>query len=206
MKLRLSVAVAMAFGLITLPGYFIFQPEIVRLRLLFSDWAAILAAVALVLGLANLIMVHWQKVVGQGRNWLSSIVLILALIITFALVLWQGPAGAGSRWILNYIQTPVESSLAALLSVILLTAGFRLLRNSGRPRVLSLIFIVVAILVLLGSGPLPGERTAFLEQFRAWLAQVPAVAGARGILLGVVLGIIATGLRVLMGADRPYSD
>lgn len=206
MKLRLSVAVAMAFGLITLPGYFIFQPEIVSLRLLFSDWAAILAAVALILGLANLIMVHWQKVVGQGRNWLYSIVLILALIITFALVLWQGPAGAGSRWILNYIQTPVESSLAALLSVILLTAGFRLLRNSGRPRVLSLIFIVVAILVLLGSGPLPGERTAFLEQFRAWLAQVPAVAGARGILLGVVLGIIATGLRVLMGADRPYSD
>lgn len=196
----------MAFGLITLPGYFIFQPEIVSLRLLFSDWAAILAAVALVLGLANLIMVHWQKVVGQGRNWLYSIVLILALIITFALVLWQGPAGAGSRWILNYIQTPVESSLAALLSVILLTAGFRLLRNSGRPRALSLIFIVVAILVLLGSGPLPGERTAFLEQIRAWLAQVPAVAGARGILLGVVLGIIATGLRVLMGADRPYSD
>jgi len=36
------------------------------------------------------------------------------------------------------------------------------------------------------------------------LAGIPAVAGARGILFGVALGTVATGLRVLMGADRPY--
>jgi hypothetical protein len=32
------------------------------------------------------------------------------------------------------------------------------------------------------------------------------MAGMRGILLGVALGIIATALRVLIGADRPSSD
>jgi len=30
------------------------------------------------------------------------------------------------------------------------------------------------------------------------------VAGARGILLGVSLGVIATGVRILIGSDRPY--
>jgi len=30
------------------------------------------------------------------------------------------------------------------------------------------------------------------------------MAGIRGILMGVALGSIATGLRILMGADRPY--
>jgi hypothetical protein len=30
------------------------------------------------------------------------------------------------------------------------------------------------------------------------------MAGARGILLGVALGTVATGLRILIGADRPY--
>jgi hypothetical protein len=35
---------------------------------------------------------------------------------------------------------------------------------------------------------------------------VPTLAGVRGILLGVALGTIATGLRVLMGAERPYTD
>jgi hypothetical protein len=30
------------------------------------------------------------------------------------------------------------------------------------------------------------------------------VAGGRGILLGIALGSLVAGLRVLMGADRPY--
>jgi hypothetical protein len=32
------------------------------------------------------------------------------------------------------------------------------------------------------------------------------VAGARGLLLGVALGAIATGARVLLGLERPYGD
>jgi len=31
-----------------------------------------------------------------------------------------------------------------------------------------------------------------------------AAGGARGILLGVALGTLTTGLRILFGADRPY--
>jgi hypothetical protein len=31
------------------------------------------------------------------------------------------------------------------------------------------------------------------------------IAGARGILLGIALGSVTTGLRILLGADRPYS-
>jgi hypothetical protein len=31
-----------------------------------------------------------------------------------------------------------------------------------------------------------------------------ASGGGRGILLGMALGAAATGLRILMGADRPY--
>jgi hypothetical protein len=30
------------------------------------------------------------------------------------------------------------------------------------------------------------------------------LGGARGILIGVSLGILTTGLRVLFGTDRPY--
>jgi hypothetical protein len=37
-----------------------------------------------------------------------------------------------------------------------------------------------------------------------WITQVIALGGARGILIGVALGTLTTGLRVLFGADRPY--
>jgi hypothetical protein len=43
-----------------------------------------------------------------------------------------------------------------------------------------------------------------LTTLQTWVTQVPAVAGARGILIGITLGILATGLRILIGSDRPY--
>jgi hypothetical protein len=39
---------------------------------------------------------------------------------------------------------------------------------------------------------------------RPIITQIFAAAGARGILLGVALGTLTTGLRVLFGADRLY--
>jgi len=67
------------------------------------------------------------------------------------------------------------------------------------------IFILTAFLILLGTAPLYGfGDIPLLNGLRRWIAQVPAMAGARGILIGVALGTIATGLRVLIGADRPY--
>jgi len=67
-----------------------------------------------------------------------------------------------------------------------------------------------ALVVLVGTLPWvigsESEIVRMLGELRAWLTQVWAVAGARGILLGVALGAAATGLRVIMGVDRPYGD
>jgi hypothetical protein len=45
-----------------------------------------------------------------------------------------------------------------------------------------------------------------LPIIKDWILNVPTLAGVRGILLGVALGTIATGLRILLGADRPYVE
>jgi hypothetical protein len=106
-------------------------------------------------------------------------------------------------WIFNYIQMPIETSLLAILAVTLAYAGARLL--SRRPNGFTILFILIVIFVLLGTTPLIffGE-VRFLSILRNLIIQVPAVAGARGILLGVALGAIATGIRILLGSDRPY--
>jgi hypothetical protein len=61
------------------------------------------------------------------------------------------------------------------------------------------------LVVLLGTAPLLVlNDVPQLNWLRSAIVQIPAVAGARGILLGVALGTVATGLRLLMGVDRPY--
>ena len=92
----------------------------------------------------------------------------------------------------------------ALLAVTLTYASIRLLRR--RLNLLSIIFLITVLLVLIGTASLPflGEVPGLSGIVRPIITQVFAAAGARGILIGVALGTLATGLRILFGTDRPY--
>lgn len=204
LKAPLAIAVAIAVGLVVLLGYFF--PVLLGLRQFLLQWAIVLAAIALFIGMINLLATHVRKVTQKDGTPVYSSILILSLVITFILVLGLGPQNTWSAWVFTYIQLPVEASLMGVLAISMAYASTRLIRR--RPDIFSLIFTITALLVLLGTGPLllsviPGAENIFVN-LRNWIAQVPATAGGRGILLGVALGTIATGLRILMGADKPY--
>ncbi len=202
MNKTLSIAIVMVVGLIVLLGYFLHFTLLVTLRILLLEWAVILSAVALLVGVTNLFLVHLRKLTPAQPRGIYSVVLIISFVITLGVVGWFGPTHIYSLWIFSNVQVPIEGSLMAILTVSLALAGVRLLRR--KPNIMSITFIGTAVLILFATGPFFGINLPGLGELRAWIAQVPAVAGARGILLGVALGIIATGLRVLMGADRPY--
>jgi hypothetical protein len=203
MRAPVSVLVAIVAGLLVLAGYFIPVEPLLSLRVGLTQWAVILAAFGLLVGVANLVRVHWDKVRTRQPVGFYSLLLIVSLAITFVIVLWFGPTGAPSMWIFNNIQVPVESSLAALLVIVLAYTCVRLL--SRRPNTFSVVFVLTVLLVLLGTAPLLVlNEVPLLSGLRAAIVQTLAMAGARGILLGVALGTVAMSLRILMGVDRPY--
>ena len=99
---------------------------------------------------------------------------------------------------------PVEASLMALLTVTLIYASVRLLRR--RTDIMSIVFIGAAALTIFASVSLPfiGEIPLLGDVIRPWLTSTLAAGGARGLLLGVALGALTTGLRVLFAFDRPF--
>ena len=202
LKIPFSTAIAIAIGLVVLLGYFLPIDTLVGLRVALLDWAIIIAAFALFVGVVNLVYVHWRKTAAAQTNSVYSMVLLISLGLTIVIVGWFGPAHEFSQWIFNYVQIPIETSLMALLAVILAYASARLLRR--RLNTVSVIFVVTVLIILVAATPILGINIPGLSEFRDWVVQVPSVAGTRGILLGVALGIIATGLRILMGSDRPY--
>jgi hypothetical protein len=202
-SVRLLLAViVMAIGLVVLLGFFIDLPVLSFLRAVFLRWAVILAAVAMLVGLFNLAAVHWRKMGSRQPGSFYSAVLLISMVVTLVIGLFFGPTSTWSLWIFNYIQVPVESSLMAVLAVVLAYASARLLNR--RINLFSIVFLATALLILVGTATIPGLEVPGLTELRAWITQVPAAGGARGILLGVALGTIATGLRVLIGTDRPY--
>jgi hypothetical protein len=194
--------IAIIAGTIVLAGYFIPLTLLVNLRVTFLNWAMLLTSVAVIVGVLNLTSVHIQNL-NNKKTVLNSVVLLLSLIATFLIVVSFGPTHPSSILIYNSILLPVEASLMSLLAVSLLYASIRLLR--WRADMIGIIFIVTALIIFLVTAPLPFLGVIPISGIiRPFIAQVLAGAGARGILLGVAIGTLMTGLRILLGADRPY--
>jgi prepilin signal peptidase PulO-like enzyme (type II secretory pathway) len=199
----LAVAIAIAAGLIVLVSYFVPALALVQYALL--NWAIILAGMAALVGVFNLISVHGDKVRRREKGNIYSAVLLVSLFASFIFGLALGPDHPDIRLLVNTVIVPVETALMALLSVTLLYASIRLLRR--HTDVMSIVFLLTAVLMMAASATLPfGEITLLNDFIRPWIQQVLALGGARGILIGVALGTLTTGLRVLFGADRPYGD
>lgn len=180
------------------------MPAFTGLRVFFLRWAVLLAAVVLLIGVANLALVHWNKIKSQQKDFAYSLTLIVSLILTLVVGTILGPTTGLSMWIFKYVQIPIESSLMAILAVVLAYTGARLLKR--RLDIFTLIFVGTVFVILIGTITFPGFELPILQDVRNVISNVFAVGGARGILLGVGLGTLATGLRILVGADRPYGD
>ncbi len=203
MSRYLSPIIAISVGLLVLLGYFLTEGALAGVRVTFVQWAVILAGAAIFVGVLNLLSVHIKKIREKEKGGLYSLLLIASLMITLTLGLVLGPNHSTMTNIFNAVIFPVETSLMAIMAVTLIYAGIRLLRY--RNDLMAILFLATALVVMLGAAPLPFfEIPLFGDLIRPIFVNTLAASGARGILLGVALGALLTGLRVLIGADRPY--
>ena len=197
----LTVVIAIAAGILVLGGYY--YPPLAGVQTLLLNWAIILAGTATLVGIFNLVSVHADKLRRREKGSIYSAFLLVSLVTTFLFAMILRPEDASMKIVLNGIIIPVEASLMGLLTISLLYAALRLLRR--RTELISFVFLITAGLLLLGSATLPFGDIPLIGTFlRPWITQILALGGARGILIGVALGSLTTGLRVLFGADRPY--
>jgi hypothetical protein len=194
------VAIAIVSGAAVLVGYFF--PSLAGLKGEMLDWAVIFTAVLLIVGVTSLIRSHWRKIVQNHKDRTYSLVLIFSFTLTLLVAGASGPTSTWSMWLYNNLLIPIESSLLGILAIFLLYACARLFNQ--RMNIYTLVFIGTVLLALLGWLVIPGVDLEVIKDASDWLSSVWAVAGVRGLLLGVALGTVATGLRILIGADRPY--
>jgi hypothetical protein len=206
MKSPLATIVAILAGLVILAGTFIPIPLLKNIQANLLDWAVTLAGVAALVAIFQLVFrVHWKRMLsGSNHRDLSSAVVVLGFLLTFILGIVLGPANAQFQKFIQAVQVPIEASLMALLVITLVVASLRLVQR--RKGWMGWLFLFSALVFLvLYSGILDSaSATPMLKQILAAAQRLP-VAGARGLLLGIALGSLTAGLRILLGSDRPYS-
>jgi hypothetical protein len=203
MKSLISTFFTITIGLIVLVGTLLPLSIFGSIRLVFLDWAIIISSFAMLLAILNLIIIHWKKLFSESGNDFYSLFFIIGFSFVFIIGLIFSPENLLFQNLSRTIILSVESSLMALLSISLAVACFKLLRVKRNG--LGIVFAISTILFLITlSGLLSiGENIPFIKSILSIINQLP-LAGARGILLGISFGGIITGLRVLLGFDRPY--
>ncbi len=203
MRAPVAAAIAIGIGLVILAGYFLPFPTLTALQSTLLGWAVIVGAFAGLVAIINLVLNHWRKLTGKTNRDFYSLFALIGFAVALIAGLYFGPS---DPLIMRGVQAtivPVEASLMAALAIALGYASLRLLRQ--RRDGMSVLFVISAVVFLiLSSGFLTGLNIPVVRDVVAFIDRLP-VAGSRGILIGVALGGLTAGLRILMGADRPYS-
>ena len=200
-KWFIPTVIAVICGLITLLGALLPTPIFDDIRVILVQWAAVITVFAFILAYSSILKVHIARVIHKPKDRIASIILLFSAIATLIIVVIQGPEGIISQYMVSYILIPGESALLALTAVTLIIAGMRVYRI--RRDVYGVIFFIVVVLALFST--IPYFYHVIIDTVLSLLNSA-AVAGMRGLILGVILGTTLTGIRVIFGIDRPYSD
>lgn len=79
-----TAAIAIAIGLIVLLGFFFPIPSLMQLRLILTDWAVVIGAIAVLVGIFNLVSVQMEKIRLRQKGSVYGLILVFSLLGTFA--------------------------------------------------------------------------------------------------------------------------
>lgn len=184
------------------------------------EWAALLAAIALLVGLLSVAAGHVGRVVRRSPDWGYSLLLLasMLLVIIGGTVLGPAPTPDGGmgfvlfpqslveqpvRLMFEALYQPLAASFLALLTFFSLSAALRAVRR--RTSEAAVIVLVAALALVVAALP-QSQAVPMLGESVRWAADYVALAGARGLLIGAALGAVIAGVRVLLGFDQPYLD
>jgi len=173
--------------------------------------AVIVVAFGYVLGGANVLRVNFDAIYKRQPGWIYKIVLVaglLAMVIVGAIE-GRGFQGEHTRftWMYDRLYSPMSATMFALLAFFIASAAFRAFRirtfEAG-------LLAAAALIVMIGRVPIgdwltgalpPNLRLSVIQE---WIMDNPQNAAKRAILIGAALGVMATGLRVILGLERSY--
>lgn len=170
----------------------------------------LLAGVALLLGVVNVVWLHARRIALGQRDWTLSLVL-LAVLIAVAGAGLLNPAGANSpliEWVFDALIAPGQAALFAMLVFVMAAAAFRYLRFGWRGGGWLLLGFLIILLAQTPLDPMPWLANGLpqpvwlpIEMAGAanWFLNTPVMATLRGVLLGSALALVVLALRLLVG-------
>ena len=172
-----------------------------------EQWCVIIVAFAIVLGIANIFRLNLQTIIRRRPDWQYKVILLVSFLVTavsgFAVFALTGDISSKSvfQFIFANAYFPLDSTMYALLVFYIASAAFRAFRARN---IEATLMLSAAILVMIGRVPIGMAVSNMFPKLANWIMCVPNSAGQRGIIIGATIGVIAVGLKTILGIERSY--
>jgi len=211
MKRELPLLMTAVIGLFMILSFFVPHHLVGVPADFLQQCAVIVVAFGYVLGGANALRVNLEGIARRQPDWPYKLVLVISLVVTVVIGMldgrrWQEP-GTASMFLYNQMYSPMQGTMFSLLAFFIASAAFRAFRIRT---VEAGLLAAAALIVMLGRVPVGDALTSWLPEsirmsaFQEWIMNVPQNAAKRAILMGAAMGVMATGLRVILGIERSY--
>jgi hypothetical protein len=220
MRREIPLIITTIAGLVFAISYFIPHMPFGSAETIFGDWVTIVQAFAIWLGVLNLLWVTGEKVHRRRPEWKYGVIVIITLVATIAVGLYDGFAGLNANpptsyrdagtafdWIFSYLYDPLSSTMFAMLAFYISSAAYRAFRARNLEATL---LLIAAFFMMGGRVPLldllisPFTDTLVFSKLSSWIMNFPVAGGQRAIAIGIALGIMSSSLRVILGIERSH--
>ncbi|MCK4504720.1 MAG: hypothetical protein KAW14_03820 [Candidatus Aegiribacteria sp.] len=208
MKRTVPLMIVMVGGILMMVQYFIPHQYSQVILDNYVEWAPIVGAFALILGVGSLTRLHTHKIRRKAQNWQYSWAVLIPLfgMPFFALIVPQSLGGGSDvhgvhDFLFMHIQVPIQSTMFSLLAFYIASAAFRAFRAKSA---LATILLLAAVIVMLGQVPIGDVLGKWLPNTGLWILRYPNLAAKRAIMLGVGFGMLATNLKIIFGVERNW--
>jgi hypothetical protein len=217
-KRTLPLGITFVLGILGALQYYVPHPISEGFLSEMAQWGRIIGGFAMILGVASLCQVHWVKIRRRVPGWGYSAVMYVAMAVTVVFGLRAGglggplvEAGTGFGWIYANLMVALQGSMFSILAFFVASAAYRSFRARTAE---ATVLLLAATVVMLGRVPF-GELLLPPFQFLGftfpgvgpvadWILTVLNSAARRAILIGIIVGAIATSLKIIFGIERGY--
>ena len=221
MKREVPLFLTAFIGALMIVGFFVPHPLVSIPADYLQQCAVIVVAFGYLLGGANVLRNSLEAISRRDRDWPFKLTLVVGMVVTMVFGFFvDGPRfqdpGTASLWIYDHLYSPMSATMFALLAFFIASAAFRAFRVRS---IEAALLAVTALVVMVGRVPIGDALTRLVIDHRGlplavrhfevsalqqWIMDVPQNAAKRAILIGAAMGIMATGLRIILGIERSY--
>lgn len=214
-KKYIPLMIVFVFGMLTLLTYYVPHQRSVNFLDAMNKWANIVSAFAFFLGLISLFYSHYGKIARKVDGWGYSLFVFVGFFaIAIPAYLSHGKNMNGSSltsmgWAFQFIYNPLSATMFAVLAFYIVSTAYKSFRIKSLQ---AFVLFLAAMVLIVGNVPLGqmiwdktlGWTGYGISSLIDWIMHVPAVAGKRGIMIGIAIGSVVTALKIIFGIERQY--